>query len=342
VEPPPIFETPKLPQGVAKDIPPDLFDQKVLPNLRLVARIGSDQNRKYLKEKTKLGRNPLREVTVEDRINLSYFLIRLGQAKDARDILKPLQSKAGPHFMVFSNLATAYQMLADSSPFSQRKGQLIAAWSALRQAQKLWPKKWPGWTPGQLKWLKQVEQVQQKLIQLRLKDPPPKRGEPFSDVDHLFGFKFVGKKGQYGPGPFSISPKKEDVAVVQQLLTWLPQDDRLYWLFGELLNARGDVGLAAQILENCVWSRGITQVPELKKHRAILRQAAKRARPEGGPPGPKTPPPANAKESGDWLPGREQLWLVGGIGVLVIGLFGYLQFREIRRRRQRKTGAPSP
>jgi hypothetical protein len=348
-EPPQIFQFVKVPHGVVRAIPPKDFSKEVLGPLLLVAQVPtSEPHQKYLRAKRRLEKKPPERRTVEDCINLSYFLIRLGQPEDALVVLKAPQAQDSRHFMVFSNLATAYQMTADTAKLQERKQKLLAAWTSLRQALRVWPKEWAGWDPKQLSWLQKVEKAQLDLIRLRLKEPPPKRGEPFSDVDHLFPIKFVGKNGKYGAGPFPEQPTDEQVAVVQQLLTWLPQDVRLYWLLGELLNAKGDVELASQILDNCVYNRGVSKVDLLKKkHWPVLRQAARKAPPKRKEQTPPLPPPSSPpakKDSGDWLPGLGQTVAVAGLGAVLIGLLAYLQIRENRRRRLRNTahGAPGP
>jgi hypothetical protein len=58
-----------------------------------------------------------------------------------------------------------------------------------------------------------------------------------------------------------------------QLLLWLPLDNRLYWLYGELLNARGQVVLAADVFRELVEGRRYAPGRELRLHYRILEEA---------------------------------------------------------------------
>jgi hypothetical protein len=360
-----------VPKGGVKKIQPQAFSFEYLPelmaigqNLRQVRKDNpankilqkyvknylplQDQYQARVKE---LENKPPEALTVEDRINLSYYLIRLNQPLEALGALKPAETRAG-NFMVYANLGTAYQMAAEmSAKPGERRVNYLQARLALRQALRFWPARWPGWTSQQLAWFKKVEAKQADLVRLRVREKDPK----YQDVDHLFPIEFVGKDGKYGPGRYQGKLGKDDVAIVQELLAWLPQDTRLFWLLGELLNARdlnrrdpkgeGDLHTAYKILDNCVWTRNLTptNVPKLSKHLQALKKALKRVKPVTlRPPPPKAASPPAKDDAGSWLPDRGQLFLVGGLGALVLGLLTYWQIREIRRRRKRKTGAPHP
>src|SRR5262249_9699783 len=55
--------------------------------------------------------------------------------------------------------------------------------------------------------------------------------------------RFVGESGAFEVGTLAVAEKAklppDALDIVQQLLVWLPDDLRLYWLLGELYNARG-------------------------------------------------------------------------------------------------------
>src|SRR5262249_50812263 len=97
-------------QGV-KPLPAVLFRRDVLEDL---IKIGMPQgsgirdkvmkNRDELLAKSRSGR-----LTDEDQVNLSGFLIRLGQYQDAIDLLTPVATRECRNFMIFANLATAEQ-----------------------------------------------------------------------------------------------------------------------------------------------------------------------------------------------------------------------------------------
>src|SRR5206468_3789346 len=102
--------------------------------------------------------------------------------------------------------------------------------------------------------------------------------------------------------------------LVKQLLLWQPFDQRLLWLYAELMNARGNAGVAAQTLNQLVDSGFSSNV--VKAHRAILLEATK-------PPPPDEPPP--------WVPEWRSVLIGLGSGVLV-GVLLVLQLRLLFRR----------
>jgi hypothetical protein len=133
------------------------------------------------------------------------------------------------------------------------------------------------------------------------------------------------------------------------LLLWLPFDNRLYWLLGELLNAKGDVRAAFQAFNTLIGSDNQTSVKQpdqprlLREHWRILREAAN-ALPEvsvedapnpGSPPVSPSPSPANS----GWFPDLRAVAVGFAAGVVVTLLAG-LQLREIRRRREMRAGHP--
>lgn len=257
--------------------------------------------------------------TVEDQVDLSACLIWTGKFTEAIQLLDPLaRGEQQRHFMVLSNLATAYQLA----------GQLERVGDYLQQARDHWPEQWPGLTPEQLKFCRQAETVQLRLALRRKAEanqPGGSRRQP-DGVDALFGpagapVRFVGASGQYEAGALAAAERdklpKDALAIVQQLCLWLPLDTRLYWLYGELLNAQGTeyINEAYKVLEECVDGRN-WESPELREHRRTLRENR-----------PQPAAPAS------WLPDTRTLVLVGSAAAAALGLLGYFQYRELRRRR---------
>jgi hypothetical protein len=302
--------------------------------------------RKYLERKEALAKKRRSgRLTVEEGINLSYYLVRLGQSVEALDVLRRLEGTGKPIFFVYSNLATVNLLEAAGARPGEARLNLGTAQFYLKKALRQWPKKeWPGGTEEQSAWYKQADKLLLKLIALRLKEsnqsPPINAGNPsppFSNVDDLFGVKFIGEKGVYEAGTLAAAQKAKlkklngnEVALVQQLLTWLPRDDRLYWLLGELLNAKPDTETAFGILDECVKSRGLTNIPLLREHRKTLMEARAKSLPVAAPA---------PKEETSWSLEPWQI-LVGTAGLLVIGLFIFFQIKEILRRGLRNTTLP--
>src|SRR5205823_11097654 len=80
--------------------------------------------------------------------------------------------------------------------------------------------------------------------------------------------QFVGDEGGYQAGQIAAAQKvklpDDAIAIVQQLLLWLPHDARLQWLLAELYNAAGDPGSALTLLNECVEA--------MRFHPALLRE----------------------------------------------------------------------
>jgi len=277
-------------------------------------------------------------LTVDESINLSEYLIRLRQYDAAMTLLGRLAREERNNFMVHANLATAYQLT----------GQLPQAIDALEQVKSTWPRAWNVWSDQQLQWYKRVETYQAKLVRLRFAESKRASGKldvANLGVDDLFGVHFVGESGQYEAGKLAADQRRklppDALAVVQQLLLWMPEDTRLYWLLGELLNVQGDLKMADQVFYQCSWGRRYA-ANQLREHWQIVKEARAKAGPPAGEGadfqvnGIGNTEPASTPspdQSASWLPDWPKLIIVGSLAGLVVAALAYLQFREIRRRR---------
>lgn len=280
--------------------------------------------RDRLQEKVRAG-----AASVDDRINLSAFLIRLGQADQAIPLLENIARGDRQHatFMVYANLGTAYQL---NNELASASNYLQDGLDSLKRT-KEWPgidKSRPDWErrgQARLEWFGKAEKYQLDLVRIRRReatDQPGGRPKPPENVDDLFkGVRFVGESGAYQAGHMAAAERaklpKNALAMVQQLLLWMPDDARLLWLMGELLNAQGDVGDAGAVLDECSWSRGLNAA-ELRQHRQVLEEARR-------PPPPDTPH--------RWMPETGKLLAVGVGAGLLVALLLYWQVREFRRKR---------
>src|SRR5262249_7754813 len=185
--------------------------------------------------------------------------------REAVNILKPAERdpKERDNFLIYANLATAEYL----------DGQLVRARDYLADALRMWPEEWSrvskqrrqwledmGWNEARFKLYRRAETYLLKLIRLRSRERPQAFGRPSplgSDVEPLFEggnpptpVRFVGDSGKYEAGNIARAEKAklppDAVEIVEQLLIWLPHDDRLFWLLGELLNARGEYVTAGQ------------------------------------------------------------------------------------------------
>lgn len=298
--------------------------------------------------------------TTGDRVALSAYLIGLGSPEEyqqAIQVLEPLAREPGQQdFMVLANLGTAYQIT----------GEYDRAIAYLQMARRAWPKEYPGMTADQLKWYRRVEDYQLRLLYSRSRERQGARPPTIESVDPIFGkVRFVGPDGTYEAGKLAEDQKKllpaDALAIVQQLLLWLPEPDgpdvRLTWLLGELYNAQGYVEEAHALLFQCLWNRKLS-ARELREHVGVLKIAvdkleAERAKqptssneiepvvlPESIQRAERAKQAASTNATGKpgeerkgWQPDLQQLLLLGGVVGLLVLFFGYLQIRELCRRR---------
>jgi tetratricopeptide (TPR) repeat protein len=333
------IQGPLAADGTVKALPATFFRDILLLDLKNLAiqQPAGTMRQDYVKRRDALqAKVRAGQATVEDRLNLGAYLIRLREWDAAVNELTVAAVQDRRDFRVLATLATAHQLA----------GRLQRALDYLEDALAVWPTEYPGWTKEQLAWYRRAETYQRTLLRLRYREslrpaagPPADKQSPkaLPGIDALFPVRFVGESGSYEAGQLAAAERNklpaDAVPIVQQLLIWLPEDPRLYWLYGELLNAQGDIGSAAKILSECVW-KGSIDSPELRAHRVVLEAAKPKVEGpllEAAPEPPDTAPPPRPS----YLPEGKKLLLVGiGAGLLIAAL-AYFQIRELGRRRQR-------
>lgn len=214
-------------------------------------------------------------LTSSDRVNLGACLIRLGRFTQARASLEASLRAVDPdsscRFLLLLNLASAYQ---EDDALLQRALDLQT------QALRSWPAVFPGWNRWESSWYRRAEQYVLTLMRLRQREQLRNQGRPVNGLpplDELFGnVRFVGRSGEYEAGGIAFEQWNrlpvDAEKIVVQLLLWRPLDTRLNWLYGELLNARGQVDWAFSVLDFCK-QMGLNR--ELRQHHLILREAVK-------------------------------------------------------------------
>jgi tetratricopeptide (TPR) repeat protein len=212
------------------------------------------------------------DLTVEDRLNLSAYYIRLEQPEKAVGVLGPVANAAQGNFMVLSNLATAHELA----------GRLDLAVRYAEQSLKQWPAMWPGLSKAQLYWLSRAEKYHVALLKLRYLETSRRGGKTAvpERPDELFPkVRFVNADGSYAPGELEavqMADLPNDAAlIVEQLLLWSPNDARLEWLYAELLAALGNPNalMAANTVFNNLVKQGFNS-KELGRHRHAVNVAA--------------------------------------------------------------------
>lgn len=213
-------------------------------------------------------------LTLDGRINLGAYYIRIGEYNKAIATLEKAQGRR--HFMLRANLATAYELA----------GIPDRALLYRQLALSSWPTTYPGWDSLQVTFYRKAEQLHLTLLQLRQEAARQRPNRSGLQLDKLFPrVQFVGAGGEYEAG--GIAPAQmceipyDANGLVMQLLLWMPFDDGLHWLLGELMNATGDVSAAAAIMKPVVYKQGgdpkkweAGAPPELREHYRIVAEAA--------------------------------------------------------------------
>jgi tetratricopeptide (TPR) repeat protein len=322
--------------------------------------------------------------TVEDRLNIGTCLIRMRKYDDAIVVLEETSRKDPSNALVLSTLATAYMLAGKNALAEDRLSIAMAYWHSRFLREQM---QWKGDHPNG--WYARCEQIQYRLAKLRRRElgniKPLSFDDSLTKLDALSllvqepgsdfqPVKFVGPSGKFEPGKIAADEKAklppDAIAVVQQLLVWMPQDLRLYWLLGELMNANGDVDGAEVVFSEMLakfavikagfgdaspkrWeSKFLEKFPLVGQRLLALREhiknrqtpledvkdsGPKKAAQDPGKKPPATNDPSVAPLKIDW-----QTLAVGfGAGMLV-ALFATWQFREIKRRRQARAFQFSP
>jgi tetratricopeptide (TPR) repeat protein len=283
----------------------------------------------------------------EDRVSLGACLLRMGRIPQATAVLEEAErvvpADAPCRCFLLANLASAYQ---ENDDLLQR------AIDTQQQALKMWPVQWPKWKPGEGLWYRRAETYALKLMRLRQAEQrlAVGRASDFQTVDALFpGVRFVGPKGDYEAGRIDFALWNElpfdAESIVLQLVFWRPFDDRLYWQYGELLNAGGRVDFAYRVLNELFAGRQRTQQREIQQHYRILRTARESAAESANPMtadwglwlgGPReeqnSAPPSEPAPARGALPDWRLITVSFATG-MVVAVLAVLQWQQWRRRR---------
>ena len=186
------------------------------------------------------------------------------------DALRVLCEADQSHFLVKANLAATYQAL----------GELGRPWR-MRARLAAWPSIQPGWNSVELGWYRRVEGFYLKLLQFRLAERDANERQynqpnrPWETMDLLFE-KPRAAGGDYEaqelPWKLWGDLPPDAYAIVSQLLVWFPNDDRLYWQLGEIMNSLGLVPEAVKVFDD-LSNKNLNGVREFKEHRRTLKES---------------------------------------------------------------------
>ena len=324
---------------------------RVIPvDRRELLAVDSPVRRRYLFMEEMARRYPASALkTLPAKLQASAVFIRRGKFDDAQQLLRPLSIQHRDNFVVQSNFATALH----------QGGDLQKAWDTLNDAMKKWPQRWDELPDGQRDFLTEIGWQQAsyesyrvadayylRLLKLRLREKLAKKDPKDLSYDAIFDdgqspptpVRFVNEQGEFEPRRKAKLPPGA-LGIVQQLVVWLPEDLRLYWLLGEVYNAEGTedgVRAAHQIFRELLAAKAIPDEARQKLQPAFnsLDQAVK---------GYELERERSLMKHLDKIEGTEGInvdWRTLGIGFgagFVVALFAVWQVREIRRRRARVT-----
>jgi hypothetical protein len=265
---------------------------------------------------------------MDDRISLAALYLRLSEIARANELLR-----ADPTLIRQDHLATAMLAMCRAD-----EGDYAEASVFLAQALAGWPVKRRPYSIEELAWCKRAEEYALRLYRSRAREQIQGR-KPAAVLVDLFGVHFVLDDGTYAAGRISATQFKklppDALLIVAQLLLWMPQDTRLYWQFGELLNASGDGPSALAVFEDCMWGRRY-DAPELRNHRQVLQQSTRTSATQV-PRAETVTASEIAAEAPGWRLDRRWIIGVGGLASVLVAYLAYQQIRQVHRRRARET-----
>lgn len=249
----------------------------------------------------------IRGLSNSEAAALATDLLRLGRSDQALDLLMPRTRR--PDYFVLTVLGHVFAARGDWANalkyhVEERVDvEMPAELQGLTRPQRDW---WARLDDG---YLAHYYRIRKQESDARRYQPPAEleRLAETEDVVPLFPLpvgdmptapvRFVNDAGVYEPGRLAEAERSklppDAVAIVQQLLLWMPSETRLYWLLAELYAAADELDTALTIFDECAWARQYGNRKVLMEHRAAVR-AALQTRPRTEmlpPPGDVLPEP---------------------------------------------------
>jgi len=331
----------------------------------------------------------------EERLDLAACLLRIRypgkqMPEKAIAILNAAIDRDKDNFLIMSTLGTANQVTGEYQRADVWLTEGLHYWAKpfdqLSPKHKAFLMDTMKWNATDFAWFGKCEKYQRDLVRLRmreLKKGPLTFTKALERLDPLFpdqSLRFVGESGKFEPGRIAKTESDklppDAIEVVEQLLIWMPDDLRLYWLLGELLNARGDVedakivfleflGKFSQMPEfQGMWSIDPKTGQPIVTPMTLLPKFVERFPEVGGhlqallnyvPPPPHvaeadlvpktadTPKPASPKKDETLVASMKVDWQALGVGLGAGVLVGFLlawRLRDHLRRRQQSAARP--
>ncbi len=221
---------------------------------------------------------------------LAADLLRVGRSDEALNTLAPRLRDRSPDYFVYTTYASIRAAAGDwrealryhqSALFDS---EMPAEVKGLSRAQRDW-------------WAKLDQDYVPHYYRLRLKEADQRQGrsrseqEKLDENEEIFPLfpvpdrassnpqpvRFVNEAGVYQPGTLAAAERAklphDAIPIVQQLLLWFPNENRLYWLLGELYAADGDLAASFSAFHSLAWGRAYGNRKVFMDHRQAVEAA---------------------------------------------------------------------
>jgi hypothetical protein len=274
--------------------------------------------------------------------------------KDALNLLQKSKSQPpeGYEFVILTQLAHAHLL----NPEGRDYGQIYELeYSAVKDYE--FPKALANLNAAQLRWYRRLERDYYLPFLRHRREEAAKRRPSIQDgLDPIFPgpakkgvapVNFVGESGRYEAAAIADAERAkfppDAIAILQQMILWDPDDNRLWWQLGEVYNATGDLKSAGQVFNLLLDIQGGRKYTnrELMEHNAVVspelqRQLEIEAQFQATRKRVEEERRQRAEDEKRHAEERKfQRRLLVGVGVgLFLAFVSYWQTREFIRRRQ--------
>lgn len=307
------FVVPVGNDGQPTPLPFEEFKRRlaILTNALIEPKPGEEPNPDRRRFLDRVARYPdlsgpaVRGLSNPEAAALATDLLRLGRSDQALDLLMPRTRR--PDYFVLTVLGHVFAARGDWANalkyhVEERVDfEMPADVQGLTRPQRDW------WARLDESYLAHYYRIRKQESDARRYQPPAEL-ERLAETENILPLfplpvgnmptepvRFVNDAGVYEPGRLAATERaklpSDALAVVQQLLLWMPGETRLYWLLAELYTAADELDTALTIFDECAWARQYGNRKVLMEHRAAVRAALQaRPRPETLPAPEDVPP----------------------------------------------------
>lgn len=247
--------------------PPEKNFRDVVYALRSIAvplpQVDNPVRRRYVFQQELLEKVRSSDLkTVADRLQASAVLIRRRKFKEAEEVLRPvaMQQSELDNIPLQSNFATALHLSGDLQGAYYTLNPVVSQWKKTRWDQLSEPRRKAleqvGWQQGLYEHYRNCDTAYLQLLKLRRRARLTKKAGKglVQPPDALFEVgdpprpvRFTNTSGEYTAGSIPDALPKSALGIVQQLVFWMPEDLRLYWLLGDVYNWRRATSRASSL-----------------------------------------------------------------------------------------------